>query len=283
MKLNGHSVGREFPLFLIAGPCVIESREQSMVVAKRLKKIEEDLGILVIYKSSFDKANRTSRSSFRGLGIDEGLTILGEIKSEIGLPVLTDIHLPDQAEPVGKIVDIIQIPAFLCRQTDLLQAAAATGKPINIKKGQFASPQEMTAAIDKVRAVGGESVMLCERGTTFGYHNLVVDMRSLEVMSRSDCPVIFDATHSVQLPGSLTTQSGGEREFVPILARAAVAIGISGLFMEVHPNPEAAMSDGPNAWPLEKLDGLVRDLQELDSFVKQRFQFKNVDLHVEQY
>jgi len=268
IKFEGHFIGRRYPFFLIAGPCVIEDRDQSIAVARHLKTLGEELGILVVFKSSFDKANRTVGSSFRGPGMKAGLKILADIKDMVGLPVLTDIHLPAQAGPVGEVVDAIQIPAFLCRQTDLLEAAGKTNKIINIKKGQFASPREMVAAAEKVRSAGGDSVMLCERGTTFGYHNLVVDMRSLDVMAQSNYPVIFDATHSVQLPASQGYQSGGQREYVPVLARAAVAVGIAGLFMEVHPNPENALSDGPNAWPLELLDDLIRNLQELDVLVK---------------
>jgi 2-dehydro-3-deoxyphosphooctonate aldolase (KDO 8-P synthase) len=265
-------VGREHPLFLIAGPCVIESREAALTVANRLKQISEDLDLLIVFKSSFDKANRTAGSSFRGPGMDEGLEILAEVKAETGLPVLTDIHLPDQAQPVSDVVDVLQIPAFLCRQTDLLQAAAKTGRPINIKKGQFVAPTEMKAMVEKVQSAGTPMVMLCERGTTFGYHNLVVDMRALEIMAETKCPVVFDATHSVQLPGGLGNQSGGQREYVPALARAAVAVGIAGLFMEVHPDPDQAMSDGPNAWPLSLLDELLRGLLALDVVVKDRLQ-----------
>ena len=226
--------------------------------------------MLVVFKSSFDKANRTAGSSFRGPGIEEGLEILAEIRAETGLPVLTDVHLPDQAQPVADIVDVLQIPAFLCRQTDLLHAAAKTGKPINIKKGQFVAPTEMKAVVEKVESVGVSPVMLCERGTTFGYHNLVVDMRALDIMAETKCPVIFDATHSVQLPGGRGNQSDGEREFVPILARAAVAVGIAGLFMDVHPDPDQAMSDGPNAWPLARLERLLSDLLGLDAVVKEQ-------------
>jgi 2-dehydro-3-deoxyphosphooctonate aldolase (KDO 8-P synthase) len=267
---RGRPIGREHPLFLIAGPCVIESREAALAIANRLKRISEDLDLLVIFKSSFDKANRTAGSSFRGPGMDAGLEILAEVQSETGLPVLTDIHLPDQARPVADVVDMLQIPAFLCRQTDLLQAAAKTGKPINIKKGQFVAPNEMKAVIEKIKAPGGPSVMLCERGTTFGYHNLVVDMRALDIMAETNCPVVFDATHSVQLPGGRGNQSDGQREYVPVLARAAVAVGIAGLFMEVHPEPDQALSDGPNAWPLGMLDQLLRELLTLDSVVKER-------------
>ena len=270
MILHGRPIGREHPLFLIAGPCVIESREAALAVANRLQQISEDLDLLVVFKSSFDKANRTAGSSFRGPGMDEGLEILAEVRAETGLPVLTDIHLPDQAQPVADVVDVLQIPAFLCRQTDLLQAAAKTGKPINIKKGQFVAPTEMKAAVEKVQSAGAPTVMLCERGTTFGYHNLVVDMRALEIMAKTKCPVVFDATHSVQLPGGRGNQSDGQREYVPVLARAAVAVGIAGLFLEVHPDPDQAMSDGPNAWPLGMLDGLLRDLLALDAVVKER-------------
>jgi 2-dehydro-3-deoxyphosphooctonate aldolase (KDO 8-P synthase) len=234
-----------------------------------LRQISEELQMLVIFKSSFDKANRSAGSSFRGPGLDEGLEILKEVRAETGLPILTDIHLPTQAQPVADVVDVLQIPAFLCRQTDLLQAAAKTGKPINIKKGQFVAPTEMKAVVEKVRLAGGPAVMLCERGTTFGYHNLVVDMRALEIMAQTQCPIVFDATHSVQLPGGLGNRSGGQREFVPVLARAAVAVGIAGLFMEVHPNPDQAMSDGPNAWPLDMLDGLLRVLLDVDAVVKE--------------
>ena len=270
MILHGRPIGREHPLFLIAGPCVIESREAVLAVANRLQQISEDLDLLVVFKSSFDKANRTAGSSFRGPGMDEGLEILAEVRAETGLPVLTDIHLPDQAQPVADVVDVLQIPAFLCRQTDLLQAAAKTGKPINIKKGQFVAPTEMKAAVEKVQSAGAPAVMLCERGTTFGYHNLVVDMRALEIMAETKCPVVFDATHSVQLPGGRGNQSDGQREYVPVLARAAVAVGIAGLFLEVHPDPDQAMSDGPNAWPLGMLDGLLRGLLALDAVVKER-------------
>ncbi len=268
MKLNSYPMGRNNPLFLIAGPCVIESREQSLEVATTLKQIEKKLGILVIYKSSFDKANRSSGTSFRGPGLEQGLKILSDIRAEFELPVLTDIHLPEQAQLVGEVVDVLQIPAFLCRQTDLLEAAAKTGKLINLKKGQFASPFEMSSAVKKITDISGENVMLCERGSTFGYHNLVVDMRSLEIMSKTRCPVVFDATHSVQLPGSQGNHSGGEREYIPILARAAVAVGVAGIFMEVHPDPKKALSDGPNSWPLSQLQELLEDLLKLDALVK---------------
>ena len=272
MILHGRPIGREHPLFLIAGPCVIESREAALAVANRLQQISEDLDLLVVFKSSFDKANRTAGSSFRGPGLDEGLEILAEVRTETGLLVLTDIHLPDQAQPVADVVDVLQIPAFLGRQTDLLQAAAKTGKPINIKKGQFVAPAEMKAVVEKVQSAGDPAVMLCERGTTFGYHNLVVDMRALEIMAETKCPVVFDATHSVQLPGGRGNQSDGQREYVPVLARAAVAVGIAGLFLEVHPDPDQAMSDGPNAWPLGMLEELLRGLLALDGVAKERLQ-----------
>ena len=272
MILHGRHIGREHPLFLIAGPCVIESRELALAVANRLQQIAENLDVLVVFKSSFDKANRTAGASFRGPGMDEGLETLAEVRAKTGLPVLTDIHLPDQAQPVADVVDVLQIPAFLCRQTDLLQAAAKTGKPINIKKGQFVAPVEMKAVVEKVQSAGAPGVMLCERGTMFGYHNLVVDMRALEIMAETECPVVFDATHSVQLPGARGNQSDGQREYVPVLARAAVAVGIAGLFMEVHPDPDQAMSDGPNAWPLDMLDGLLRGLLALDVVVRERLQ-----------
>ena len=269
MSLDGMKIGRNHPLFLIAGPCVIENREIALATARELREISEDLGIVVVYKSSFDKANRTAETSFRGPGIGEGLDILAEIKTETGLPILTDVHLPDQVASVAEVADVLQIPAYLCRQTDLLQTAAKTGKALNIKKGQFMAPVEMRAVVEKTRTAGGQVIMLCERGTTFGYHNLVVDMRSLEIMAQMDCPVIFDATHSVQLPGGLGRQSGGQREFVPVLARAAVAARISGLFMEVHPKPDQALSDGPNAWPLGQLKTLLQDLIALDEITKE--------------
>ena len=269
MILNGQLIGREYPFFLIAGPCVIETKEMALAVAYELRELADSLDILVVYKSSFDKANRTAGASFRGPGMAEGLEILAQIKSETLLPVLTDVHLPDQVPSVAEVVDVLQIPAFLCRQTDLLQAAARTGKPLNIKKGQFMAPVEMNSVVEKARAAGGKFVMLCERGTTFGYHNLVVDMRSLEIMGKLGCPVIFDATHSVQLPGGRGSQSDGQREFVPVLARAAIATRIAGLFMEVHPDPDHAMSDGPNAWPLSQLKSLLQSLIELDRIAKE--------------
>ena len=269
MKLCGKEIGLDQPFFLIAGPCVIESKAFSIDTAKRIKDVADEVGIHVIYKSSFDKANRTSISSFRGPQMDEGLDILAEVREVTGLPVLTDVHAPDQVEKVASIVDVIQTPAFLCRQTDLMQAVGACGKPVNIKKGQFLSPPEMKNVAEKaIQAGGKDNVMVCERGASFGYNNLVVDMRSLAQMRDTKCPVVFDATHSVQLPGGQGNKSGGQREFVPTLAKAAVAVGISGLFMETHPNPDQALSDGPNAWPLGQLAELLITLKQLDAVTK---------------
>jgi len=269
MKLCGFEVGLDKPLFLIAGPCVVESRELQVETAGRLKEICARLGVPFIFKSSYDKANRSSGKSFRGLGMDKGLEILAEVKRQVGVPVLTDIHDKDEVKPVAAVVDVLQTPAFLCRQTDFIQAAASAGKPVNIKKGQFLSPQEMRNVVDKAReASGADNILVCERGFSFGYGNLVSDMRSLAIMRSTGCPVVFDATHSVQLPGGQGTSSGGQREFVPVLARAAVASGISGLFMETHPNPEKAQSDGPNAWPLGLMQPLLETLAELDRLVK---------------
>ena len=269
MKLGSFEVGLERPLFLIAGPCVIESRELQMDVAGRLKEITARLGIPFIFKSSYDKANRSSGKSFRGLGMDKGLAILADVRRQIGVPVLTDVHTEQEVKPVAEVVDVLQTPAFLCRQTDFIHAAASAGKPVNIKKGQFLSPQEMKNVVDKAReASGADNVMVCERGFSFGYGNLVSDMRSLAIMRATGCPVVFDATHSVQLPGGQGTASGGQREFIPVLARAAVAAGISGLFMETHPAPEKALSDGPNAWPLALMPELLETLAGLDRLVK---------------
>jgi len=269
VKLCGFEAGLDKPLFLIAGPCVVESRELQVETAGRLKEMCSRLGIPFIFKSSYDKANRSSGKSFRGLGMDEGLRILAEVKRQVGVPVLTDVHDKDQVTPVAAVVDVLQTPAFLCRQTDFIQAAASAGKPVNIKKGQFLSPQEMKNVVDKAReASGQDNILVCERGFSFGYGNLVSDMRSLVIMRATGCPVVFDATHSVQLPGGQGTASGGQREFVPVLARAAVASGISGLFMETHPNPEKALSDGPNAWPLGLMQQLLETLAELDRLVK---------------
>ena len=269
MELCGKKIGLDQPFFLIAGPCVIESREFALETAKRIREIAEQTGIHVIYKSSFDKANRTSISSFRGPQIDEGLDILAEVRDVTGLPVLTDVHAPEQVEKVAAVVDVLQTPAFLCRQTDLMQAVGACGKPVNIKKGQFLSPPEMKNVAEKALAAGGAgNVMVCERGASFGYNNLVVDMRSLVQMRDTNCPVVFDATHSVQLPGGQGTKSGGQSEFVPTLASAAVAVGISGLFMETHPDPANAKSDGPNAVPMDQLTSLLTKLKQLDAVAK---------------
>jgi 2-dehydro-3-deoxyphosphooctonate aldolase (KDO 8-P synthase) len=274
MKLCGFEAGLDRPFFLIAGPCVIESRQMALDTAGQLKEIAAALGIPFIYKSSFDKANRSSGTSFRGLGMDKGLEILAEVKKLIGVPVLTDIHEIDEIKPVAAVVDVLQTPAFLCRQTDFIRACAQSGKPVNIKKGQFLAPGDMKNVIDKARDAAKEAgleqdnFMACERGTSFGYNNLVSDMRSLAIMRETGCPVVFDATHSVQLPGGQGTSSGGQREFVPVLARAAVAVGIAGLFMETHPNPAEAKSDGPNAVPLGRMKELLSTLVELDRVVK---------------
>jgi len=269
MKLCGFEAGLDRPLFLIAGPCVVESLELQIETAGRLKEITSRLGMPFIFKSSYDKANRTSGASFRGLGMDQGLKILAEVKRQLGVPLLTDVHEKEEIKPVAAVVDVLQTPAFLCRQTDFIRAAASAGKPVNIKKGQFLSPGEMKNVVDKARESSGqENILVCERGFSFGYGNLVSDMRSLAIMRDTGCPVVFDATHSVQLPGGQGTSSGGQREFIPVLARAAVAAGISGLFMETHPNPEKALSDGPNAWPLQHMQRLLETLVELDQAVK---------------
>ena len=271
MNLCGFEVGLDKPLFLIAGPCVIESRGLAFDTAAQLKEICTEVGIPFIYKSSFDKANRSSGKSFRGKGMDDGLKILDEIKSKLGIPVLTDVHESDQVKAVAAVVDVLQTPAFLCRQTDFIRAVASAGKPVNIKKGQFLAPGDMQNVVAKARqASGQDNIMVCERGTSFGYNNLVSDMRSLMILRETGCPVVFDATHSVQLPGGQGTVSGGQREFVPVLARAAVASGISGVFMETHPNPEQALSDGPNAWPLKHMRALLETLKAVDAMVKQR-------------
>jgi 2-dehydro-3-deoxyphosphooctonate aldolase (KDO 8-P synthase) len=271
MKLCGFEVGLDKPFFLIAGPCVIESKELAHDTAGRLKEITARLGIPFIYKSSFDKANRSSGKSFRGLGMDNGLKILESVRQAIGVPVLTDVHDIPEIAPVAAVVDVLQTPAFLCRQTDFIQAVAACGKPVNIKKGQFLAPGDMKNVVDKAYEAGGKDrIMVCERGVSFGYNNLVSDMRSLAIMRDTGCPVVFDATHSVQLPGGQGTKSGGQREFVPVLARAAIATGISGIFMETHPDPEKALSDGPNAWPLDHMEALLTTLKELDATVKRQ-------------
>ena len=270
MKLCGFEVGLERPFFLIAGPCVIESRQLALDTAKRLRDITGELGIPFIYKSSFDKANRSSHASFRGPGMQEGLDILAEVRAKVGVPVLTDVHEIDEIAPVAAAVDVLQTPAFLCRQTDFINAVAAAGKPVNIKKGQFLAPHDMKNVVDKANAAGGKGrIMVCERGVSFGYNNLVSDMRSLAIMRETGCPVVFDATHSVQLPGGQGTKSGGQREHVPVLARAAVATGVAGVFMETHPDPAKAMSDGPNAWPLDRMAALLRTLKDIDTCVKQ--------------
>ena len=271
MKLCGFEVGLDRPLFLIAGPCVIESEQLALDTAGRLKEISGRLGVPFIYKSSFDKANRSSVSSFRGPGPEQGLAILQKVREQIGVPVLTDVHDIPQIGEVAGVVDVLQTPAFLCRQTDFIQAAAASGKPVNIKKGQFLAPGDMKNVVDKARAAGGDqNILVCERGFCFGYNNLVSDMRSLAILRETGCPVVFDATHSVQLPGGQGVRSGGQREHIPVLARAAVAVGVSGLFMETHPHPERALSDGPNAWPLDHMEELLQTLTEIDRLVKQR-------------
>ena len=271
MKLCGFDAGLQQPLFLIAGPCVIESRQMALDTAGQLQEICRELKLPFIYKSSYDKANRSSGKSFRGFGLDAGLKILDEVKAQLGVPVLTDVHGIEDIAVVAAVVDVLQTPAFLCRQTDFIQAVASAGKPVNIKKGQFLSPWDMKNVVDKARDAGGQdNIMVCERGASFGYNNLVSDMRSLAVMRNTGCPVVYDATHSVQLPGGQGTASGGQREFVPVLARAAVAAGISGLFVETHPDPARALSDGPNAFPLGHLKALLQTLMVLDGTVKQQ-------------
>jgi 2-dehydro-3-deoxyphosphooctonate aldolase (KDO 8-P synthase) len=270
MKLCGYDVGLDAPFFLIAGPCVIESEELAMSTSSDLKQITSELGIPFIYKSSFDKANRSSGSSYRGPGMEEGLRILQKVKDEVQVPVLTDVHEDTPLDEVAAVVDVLQTPAFLCRQTNFIQNVARTGKPVNIKKGQFLAPWDMKNVVDKARAVGNEQIMVCERGVSFGYNNLVSDMRSLAAMRDSGAPVVFDATHSVQLPGGQGNVSGGQREYVPVLARAAIAAGVSGIFMETHPDPSIAMSDGPNAWPLAQMKELLEMLMLLDKTVKSR-------------
>ncbi len=268
MKLCGFEAGLDQPFFLICGPCVVESEELTMSTAETLKKITDDLSIPFIFKSSFDKANRSSHSSFRGPGMEEGLRILEKVKTELELPILTDVHEDTPLDEVASVVDVMQTPAFLCRQTNFIQNVASQGIAVNIKKGQFLAPWDMKNVVDKARATGNEQLMVCERGYSFGYNNLVSDMRGLAVMRDTDCPVVFDATHSVQLPGGQGSCSGGQREHVPVLARAAIAAGISGVFMESHPNPEEALSDGPNSWPLDKMKTLLETLKTLDEAVK---------------
>ncbi len=267
-KLCNFKIGEDQPFFLIAGPCVIEGEKITLDIAQELKNITEKLGINLIFKASYDKANRTSHSSFRGLGVAEGLRILAKVKAETGLPVLTDVHEYTPLDEVAAIVDVLQTPAFLCRQTDFIQNVARLGKPVNMKKGQFLAPWDMVNVAKKAKATGNDNIMVCERGVSFGYNNLVVDMRSLVEMRKTQCPVIFDATHSVQLPGGQGTATGGNREHVPTLAKAAVAVGVSGLFMETHPDPEKALSDGPNSWPLDKMAELLKILQDIDRVSK---------------
>ncbi len=270
MKLCDFEVGLDRPLFLIAGPCVVESEQLQVDTAATLKEITSELGMPFIFKSSFDKANRSSGESFRGLGMEEGLRILAEVRRQVGVPVLTDVHEYTPFDEVAEVVDVLQTPAFLCRQTDFIHKVAAAGRPVNIKKGQFLAPWDMRHVVDKARATGNRQIMVCERGASFGYNNLVSDMRSLSAMRDTDCPVVFDATHSVQLPGGQGNRSGGQREFVPVLARAAVAAGVAGLFAETHPDPDKALSDGPNAWPLGQMQELLETLLEIDAVVKRR-------------
>jgi 2-dehydro-3-deoxyphosphooctonate aldolase (KDO 8-P synthase) len=271
LKLCGFDAGLDKPFFLIAGPCVVESEQLQMDVAGQLKEMTAELGIPFIFKSSYDKANRSSGKSFRGPGMDKGLEILAKVRKVLGVPILTDVHTEEEVPTVAGIVDVLQTPAFLCRQTDFIHAVARAGKPVNIKKGQFLAPSDMKNVVDKAReASGADNIMVCERGASFGYNNLVSDMRSLAIMRDTGCPVVFDATHSVQLPGGQGTSSGGQREFVPVLARAAVATGVAGVFMETHPDPSKALSDGPNAWPLGHMRELLETLKELDALVKKR-------------
>jgi len=271
MKLCGFDVGLDKPFFLIAGPCVVESEQLQMDVAGQLKEMTGALGIPFIFKSSYDKANRSSGKSFRGPGMEKGLEILAKVKKTLGVPILTDVHTEEEVPTVAKVVDVLQTPAFLCRQTDFIHAVARAGKPVNIKKGQFLAPSDMKNVVDKAReASGSDNIMVCERGASFGYNNLVSDMRSLAIMRDTGCPVVFDATHSVQLPGGQGTSSGGQREFVPVLARAAVATGVAGVFMETHPDPAKALSDGPNAWPLQRMKDLLAVLKDIDTLVKKR-------------
>jgi 2-dehydro-3-deoxyphosphooctonate aldolase (KDO 8-P synthase) len=270
MNLCGFEAGLDQPLFLIAGPCVIESEQLALDTAGRLREITQQLGMPFIYKSSFDKANRSSAESFRGPGLESGLTILDQVRSQLGVPVLTDVHEDTPLDEVAQVVDVLQTPAFLCRQTNFIRNVAAQGKPVNIKKGQFLAPWDMKQVVNKAKGTGNQQIMVCERGVSFGYNNLVSDMRSLAAMRETGCPVVYDATHSVQLPGGQGSSSGGQREYVPVLARAAVAAGIAGLFMESHPEPEKALSDGPNSWPLGRVQELLETLMELDRTVKQR-------------
>jgi len=278
MQLCGFEAGLDRPLFLIAGPCVVESEQLQIDVAGQLRDMCAELGMPFIFKSSYDKANRSSSKSYRGPGMQEGLRVLAEVKRQIGVPVLTDVHDEDEVTAVAAVVDVLQTPAFLCRQTDFIRAVAASGKPVNIKKGQFLAPEDMANVVAKAReASGRDTILVCERGASFGYHNLVSDMRALAIMRATACPVVFDATHSVQLPGGQGATSGGQREFVPVLARAAVAAGVAGIFMETHPDPAHALSDGPNAWPLDRMRALLGTLQDIDRAAK-RSRFAETDL-----
>lgn len=275
MKLCGFEAGLDQPFFLISGPCAIETEKLALETAAKLKEITARLGVPFIYKSSFDKANRSSHTSARGVGLEAGLRILEKVKTEIGVPVLTDVHEDTPMDEVASVVDVLQTPAFLCRQTNFIQSVARTNKPVNIKKGQFLAPWDMGNVVDKARAVGNEQIMVCERGYTFGYNNLVSDMRGLAIMRETGCPVVFDATHSVQLPGGQGNVSGGQREHVPVLARAAVAVGIAGLFMESHPDPANALSDGPNSWPLDRMEELLKTLVDIDQVIKSQNLLEN--------
>ena len=280
MNIGDFFVGLNEPIFVIAGPCVIESEDSTLAIARALKEMGEALGMPIIFKASYDKANRSSNDSFRGLGVDRGLEVLSLVKEKLGMPILTDVHSIDEVERVASVVDVLQTPAFLCRQTDFIRTVAATGLPVNIKKGQFLSPNEMQEVVKKAKnASGVDNILVCERGASFGYNNLISDMRSLAIMRNTNCPVVFDATHSVQLPGARGNASGGQREFVPVLARSAVAAGISGIFMETHPNPEQALSDGPNAWPLDRMEKLLKQIKQIDDLVKATpFQEMDVNL-----
>lgn len=279
MNIGDFVVGLNEPIFVIAGPCVIESEDSTLAIARALKEMGEALGMPIIFKASYDKANRSSNDSFRGLGVDRGLEVLSLVKEKLGMPILTDVHSIGEVERVASVVDVLQTPAFLCRQTDFIRTVAATGLPVNIKKGQFLSPNEMQEVVKKAKnASGVDNILVCERGASFGYNNLISDMRSLAIMRNTNCPVVFDATHSVQLPGARGNASGGQREFVPVLARSAVAAGISGIFMETHPDPEQALSDGPNAWPLDRMEKLLKQIKQIDELVKAT-PFQEMDLN----
>jgi 2-dehydro-3-deoxyphosphooctonate aldolase (KDO 8-P synthase) len=279
MNIGDFFVGLNEPIFVIAGPCVIESEDSTLAIARALKEMGEALGMPIIFKASYDKANRSSNDSFRGLGVDRGLEVLSLVKEKLGIPILTDVHSIGEVERVASVVDVLQTPAFLCRQTDFIRTVAATGLPVNIKKGQFLSPNEMQEVVKKAKSASGvDNILVCERGASFGYNNLISDMRSLAIMRNTNCPVVFDATHSVQLPGARGNASGGQREFVPVLARSAVAAGISGIFMETHPDPEQALSDGPNAWPLDRMEKLLKQIKQIDELVKAT-PFQEMDLN----